>query len=157
MSRQLDTTTFGFLIADVARLMRSEMDRAITLAGIGLTPAEVRTLVHAARAGRVRQQALAEHIGVEPMTLSTHLDQLEAKGLVRREADPADRRAKLVTLTEEADAILDAISSMSASVRETAFLGLDKAQRDALRETLLAVRGNLCADRAAPSRRAANS
>ena len=39
-------------------------------------------------------------MGVEAMTLSTYLDRLEALDLVRRSPDPADRRAKLVEVTD---------------------------------------------------------
>lgn len=147
MTRHVDINSFGFLVADVARLMRNEMDRAIAQAGIGLTPGEVRALVHAARAGQSRQLALAERMGVEPMTLSTYLDQLEAKGLIRREADPSDRRAKLVTLTDEADPVLDGIIAMSGRLREVALSGIDGPARDALRGALMQARSNLCESR----------
>lgn len=141
---RVDPDSLGFLLADVARLMRAEMDRAITRAGIGLTPAEVRTLVHAARAGHVRQLVLAERMGVEAMTLSTCLDQLESKGMVRREPDPSDRRAKLVTVTESAIPILDMIPAMSAELRAMATEGLGRPDQERLRESLLVLRRNLC-------------
>ena len=66
-------------MTDLSRLIRAEMDRRISDAGLGLTPGEGRTLVYAARAGEVRQIELAERMGVEPMTLSSYLDRLEAR------------------------------------------------------------------------------
>jgi DNA-binding MarR family transcriptional regulator len=112
-----ETETFGFLVTDVARLMRQEFDRHIGEAGLGLTPGEARTLSHAARAGTVRQSVLAEHMGVEAMTLSGYLDRLEARGLVRRIVDPADRRAKLVQLTDDALVVLARIREIAPRAR----------------------------------------
>ena len=36
--------------------------------------------------------ALAEHLGVNPSTITGHVDRLVRQGLVRREEDPSDRR-----------------------------------------------------------------
>ena len=47
----------------------------------------------------VRQIALAEHVGIEGASLVRLLDQLCDAGLVRRDSDPEDRRAKIVSLT----------------------------------------------------------
>lgn len=143
MSNQVDPDSFGFLITDLSRLLRAEMDRRIVESGIGLTPGEARALVHAARAGCVRQNALAERMGVEAMTLSGYLDRLEARGLITRGADPADRRAKLVRLTQEADAVLAATAAIAAGVRKKAAGSLGEEEWTRLREMLKTVRENL--------------
>lgn len=49
----------------------------------------------------VRQVALAEMTGIEGPSLVRLLDQLCAASLVRREEDPDDRRAKIISLTDE--------------------------------------------------------
>ena len=59
-------------------MLRAEMDRRVAEAGIGVTAGEARALAHAARAGPVRQKVLAERMGVEPMTLRTYVERLEA-------------------------------------------------------------------------------
>ncbi|MFK4824413.1 MarR family winged helix-turn-helix transcriptional regulator [Paenochrobactrum sp. BZR 588] len=110
--------SFGFLINDIARLYRAEIDRRIADAGLELTAAEARTLVHTARHAPVRQTVLAEHMGVEAMTVSGYLDRLEKAGLVMRSADPCDRRAKLVELTDAADHVLNVVDEISRAARE---------------------------------------
>ncbi len=52
-----------------------------------------------AEGGDVTQTALAETLGVRPQTLSRSLSKLEASGLVKRTADPNDKRALRVSLT----------------------------------------------------------
>ncbi len=39
---QVEPDTIGFLVADVSRLIRSELDRRVTDAGLGLTPGQGR-------------------------------------------------------------------------------------------------------------------
>ena len=145
MPPRIETETIGFLIADVARLMRAEFDRRTAETGFALTPGEARTLIGVARAGPIRQTALAERMGVEAMTLSAFLDRLEGHGLITRTIDPSDRRAKLVEVTDAAAPMLEGIGRIGAGI--TAELGahLDKADLDVLRDTLSRVRSTLVA------------
>ena len=139
----IDPNSFGFLVTDLSRLIRAEMDRRISDAGLGLTPGEGRTLAHAARAGMVRQNVLAEQIGIEAMTLSTYIDRLEAKGLVERMPDPNDRRAKLVRLTEAASEALGSVNAAAASIRSDASAAMEPADWAALLRLLRQARDNL--------------
>ncbi|WP_269939700.1 MarR family winged helix-turn-helix transcriptional regulator [Arthrobacter sp. HY1533] len=50
--------------------------------------------------GDVRLKDLAERLRIAPRSATEVVDQLEAKGLVRREADPSDRRATLIVATD---------------------------------------------------------
>lgn len=145
MAHQVNPESFGFLVTDVYRLMRVTMDRAIAEAGIGVTPGEARTLVHASRAGTVRQNVLAERMGVEAMTLSGYIDRLEARGLVRRVNDPSDRRAKLVELTNAADDVLKSIGEVGTQMREKAAGVLSEGEWDHMVGQLKVVRDNLAA------------
>lgn len=147
MPSRYNPDTVGFLIVDVSRLLRAEFDRRTDAAGLGLTPAEARTLSHVARTGPVRQAALAEHMGIEAMTLSACLDRLEAQGYVRREVDPTDRRAKLVDTTDAAGPALDNIFAVSAAFRTDMTEGLDAGEVEAFRRSLMAIRANLLAMR----------
>jgi DNA-binding MarR family transcriptional regulator len=149
MPRALDPESFGFLITDLSRFIRAEMDRRIAQAGLGLTPGEGRTLAHAGRAGLVRQNVLAERMGIEAMTLSGYVDRLEAKGLVERVPDPDDRRAKLVRLTEEAAEALGIVGAAAASVRAEVSATMDPADWATLLRLLRQARDNFADMRAA--------
>jgi DNA-binding MarR family transcriptional regulator len=149
MPQNVDPDSFGFLVADLARLMRMEFDRVVADSGLGITPGEARTLVHAARAGLVRQNVLAERLGVEAMTVTGSLDRLEAKGLIRRIADPADRRAKLVKVTDAADDVLIKIKTLVHGARDAASAGLSRRDWEHFMTVLRAVRDNMAELRAA--------
>lgn len=139
--------TLGFLIADVARLLRAEFDRRTSDAGMGLTPGEARALVNAARAGPTRQTALAERMGVEAMTLCSYVDRLEARGLVRRVPDPTDRRAKLVELADAAEPVLDEIDRIGARLRDDMSGNLTPVRIEEVRTALVQFRAQLTAMR----------
>lgn len=134
----------GFLLVDAARLYRTGIDNAFEAAGLGLTAGEARTLAHVNINPGLRQTALAVRMNVEPMTLVGFLDRLEAQGLVVRETDPTDRRAKIIRLTEAAAPLLERVQAAAATVRETALAELPQAERDAFRAVLETIRKNLC-------------
>lgn len=135
----------GFLLVDAARLYRSRIDNAFEQAGLGLTAGEARTLAHVNINPGLRQTALAVRMNVEPMTLVGFLDRLEAQGLVVRETDPTDRRAKIIRLTEAAAPLLERVNAAAGTVRETALADIPTAERDAFRAMLEVIRKNLCA------------
>ncbi len=84
----------------VARLYRQGVDEA--LSGLGLSDAlALPVVVLGRRPEGIRQNQLADELGVEGPSLVRLLDRLVGDGLVERREDPADRRAKLVTLTDE--------------------------------------------------------
>lgn len=141
MSSRYDTETLGFLITDVARLLRGEFDRRTS--GLGLTPGEARALSAVARAGVIRQSALAERMGIEAMTLSAYLDRLEERGLVERMVDTSDRRAKLVHLSAAAHAVMEEISRVGDGIRSDMAADLEPGEIEALRGTLRRIRSRL--------------
>lgn len=149
----VDPDSFGFIVNDLSRLLLAEMDRRTGEAGIMLTSGERRALAHAARAGAVRQNVLAERMGLEAMTLSTYLDRLEAAGLVERRPDPTDRRAKIVHLTRTADGILKAMMPISAALHADASREIPEKDWQRLLEQLKQVRDTLTAIRANASRK----
>jgi DNA-binding MarR family transcriptional regulator len=153
MPSLVDSDAFGFLIGDLSRMLRSEMERRIAGAGLAITPGEGRTLAHIARHGVVRQNVLAERIGVEAMTLSGFLDRLEVRGLVERSADPADRRAKLVNLTDAAEEMLGEIHKLSQAMREELSRILPDGEWARLTEGLKTIRDRLVDNKCDPARK----
>lgn len=142
----MEETPLGFLIVDTARLYRARIDRAFEDAGLGLTAGEARTLAYVRFHPGLRQSALAEKMSVEPMTLVGFLDRLEAAGLVLREVDPRDRRAKIVRLADAATPYLERISIAAGSARAHATEDFSDAERTQLRDLLVRVRANLARD-----------
>jgi DNA-binding MarR family transcriptional regulator len=70
-----------------------------TEATAGMTPTQISVLLSIVSHGPIRAGSLAEHEGLNPTMLSRVLAILCERGLVRRVADPSDRRATLVEAT----------------------------------------------------------
>jgi MarR family transcriptional regulator for hemolysin len=73
-------------------------------------------VIHRAPEG-ARPGAVAEALEIEPSSLVRLIDQLIAAGLVLREDDPADRRAKRLRLTPAGQDIAQALEEALALLR----------------------------------------
>ncbi len=135
--------SIGFLIGDVSRLMRREFETVLSETGTGRTIGEARTLAFVRRFPGLRQTALAERLGVEPMTLVGYLDPLESAGLIERRPDCSDRRAKLVFLTEAAEPVMTWIDEAIVAVRNRALAGFSPDEVERAHGLLEAIQGNL--------------
>lgn len=135
--------TLGFVIHDVARLLRTRFEQRARAAELGLTRAQWQVLAHLARCEGVNQATLAQILELQPITLVGLLDRLEAAGLVRRSPDPRDRRVRVLHLTPAARPLLERMQALGASVRAEAMAGLSEVERDQLIATLLKLKSNL--------------
>lgn len=131
----------GTMIADVSHLMRRAFDERAR--GIGLSRPQWRVLTMLRRHEGINQGGLAELVEVEPITLCRMVDRLQEANLVERRADPADRRAWRLHLTDKARAILEEMRPMAFGLFEDAMSGLESAERADLFRMLERIRNNL--------------
>ena len=132
---------FGFVIHDVARLLRWDFDRKSQ--ELGLTRAQWSVLAHLYRGDGIQQKSLARLMDIKPITLVNHLDRLEVNNWIERRDDPDDRRAKRVFLTPKAEPMIKALSKLGQKVRVNALHGIDAREERAFMTTLLRIRENL--------------
>ncbi|RJT25891.1 MarR family transcriptional regulator [Chakrabartia godavariana] len=111
--------------------------------GIGLSRPQWRVLTMLRRHEGINQGGLAELVEVEPITLCRMVDRLQEANLVERRADPADRRAWRLHLTDKARAILEEMRPMAFGLFEDAMSGLESAERADLFRMLERIRNNL--------------
>ena len=85
---------------------------------------------HDQRPGQLPQlfTALAQKLGFAERSVTQAVESLASDGLVERTPDPADGRAKLVTLTDEGTAALAAGTKAGAQVLQRIFGTLDRKQ-----------------------------
>lgn len=100
---------------DLAVVLGDLMDRR--LEELGLTPARAEVLWLLNHGGPLTQRELSQTLKCTPRNVTGLVDALEAAGFVTRTPHPADRRATLVTLTQEGHAVA---SAWSAEHREGA-------------------------------------
>jgi MarR family transcriptional regulator, transcriptional regulator for hemolysin len=89
------------------------------------------------------QQRLARAVGIEGPTLTRHLDQLEAAGLVRRVPQPDDRRAVRVEPTEAGLALHARMLEVVIAFNRRLTAGLAQEDLDRLRVLLETLEANV--------------
>ncbi|MGG7565543.1 MarR family winged helix-turn-helix transcriptional regulator [Rhodovulum sp. DZ06] len=142
--RAFTPDSLGLVIQDVARMLRARF-----LAGVAadeqvdLTVGEARALVHVSVGEGLRQTAIAERMGVEPMTFCGFVDKLEARGLVERRPHPDDRRAKQVTPTDDGRDALARFAPISRGMIDEATEDLTDEEMRVLRAALTKMRDRL--------------
>ena len=129
------------LLHDLARMMRVRFDQRARLKG--MTRAQWAIMIRLERQPGLSQNEMAAILEVEPITVGRMIDRLEARGLVERRADPADRRVRRLHLLPAAKPLLDEITIerdvLSAEILE----GVGPETRSQLVEAFLRMKSNL--------------
>ena len=133
--------SFGFLVSDIARLLRERFNA--TAQSLGLTLAQARVLARLAANEGTTQTALAMLLEVQPISLLRQIDHLEAAGLVERRPHPGDRRMQQLYLTDRSQPLLDRIIAHGEDMQLEWMSGLDATRRAALIGDLALIRRNL--------------
>ena len=134
--------SLGLLFRQVRDLLWAAMARELSTTGHDLTFSQFVTIKVLAN-GTPSVTDLARAAELNPGAMTRLLDKLEAKGLVRREADPGDRRALHIHLTDAGTAIWHDMERCSRRVQEHAQRGMSPEQRTLMFELLERVRDNL--------------
>jgi DNA-binding MarR family transcriptional regulator len=103
-----------------------------TVAGSGLTPSQTSVLFTIVRSGPLRLSDVAELEALNPTMLSRFIGQLTDAGLIRRTADPGDRRAALVEATAQGRRLRERIHRERTRALEKYVEQLDESQREIL-------------------------
>ncbi|MDX6368243.1 MAG: hypothetical protein QOK30_3319 [Nocardioidaceae bacterium] len=90
--------------------------------------------------GPLSQRQLSDELMTDAPYTSVIVDDLEQRGLVRREANPADRRSKLVRITPAGRALARKAESIQ-SAPPAALVALTGAELAALEQTLQTLLG----------------
>ena len=133
--------TLGFLLHDVARLLRKRFEQYAR--GLGLTRSQWQVLAFLAPNEGIHQAGLADILDVEAITLTRILDKLEACSMIERRAHPTDRRIWLLYLTEKAHPMLAQMRVLGERTRAEALQGIPDAACELLMQSLAAMRENL--------------
>lgn len=100
----------------------------------GLTPSQLGVLDALFYLGPMCQKDLAGKILKSSGNLSLVIDNLERRGLVRRERRDSDRRFVTIYLTEAGDALIERVMPAHAAEISSVFSALTPDEQDALGE-----------------------
>jgi DNA-binding MarR family transcriptional regulator len=106
-------------------------------------PRGYQVIAAAARSEVGSQLALAHHLGIDRTVMTYMLDDLEAAGLIERQPDPTDRRARRVIVTPRGTKLLAKLDSRLQAAEADLLAPLDAAERMNFRSQLSAVAARL--------------
>jgi len=93
---------------------------------MGITPVQYAALKAVCQAPGIDQRTLSAAIGLDTSTTGGVVDRLEAKGMLLRNPSPSDRRVRLLTPTEEGQALLDQVEPAMLRAQERMLAPLGK-------------------------------
>jgi DNA-binding MarR family transcriptional regulator len=130
-------------VAIVTRLTRVRehiaREQELVFERLGLTAPSFEALVTLARIGGesgVSQRELADALGLTSGTVSVRVDQLVDRGRVARARNPDSKRASLVTLTEQGQAVFQQAAPVHLRNEARLLAGLSGDERELLAELL---------------------
>ncbi|MER7798311.1 MarR family winged helix-turn-helix transcriptional regulator [Microbacterium sp. NPDC096154] len=125
----------AFLLARAnARSLAAAHD---ALGAHGLRVRSYSVLALAAAEARLSQRDIAEYLWLDPSQVVSLVDDLQQRGLVTREPDENDRRAKVVVATDEGRRLHRAAARAVREREQETLEPLDETDRDRLRELLM--------------------
>lgn len=133
----LPPPTIGALLRLASSRFRRRLFDAVRAAGFDdLQPAQFVLFRYPTVAG-LRPTQLAEDAGLSKQTVNDLLRQLEVKGYLTLEPDPADRRARRIVLTPRGTAAMECSRAAAQAVAQAWAQAVGPERFAAVRQTLL--------------------
>lgn len=118
---------FTSVLTRVARAYKTSADRVASQHGLSQATAWPAVMIDQMGDG-VRPGEVAEALGLDPSSVVRVIDQLIAAELLIREEDANDRRARLLTLTENGRQRVREIGQAMRPFRRTLFQDIDRKE-----------------------------
>ena len=134
MRRTMARESFGFLLAVAAHRFRASFE--VALEPLGLQVKHVAVLGTLACFGPVPQQQLGTSVCIDRTSMVALIDEMQERGLLRREPDPNDRRAYRIHLTAEGNDLLGRANALTKDVEDSCFGPLSADDRARLKRML---------------------
>lgn len=133
--------SLGFIISRTHAKMKNNLTK--TLKPYNVTPEQWAVLNRLWEQDGISQKELSEKSLKDQPTTTRILDKLEQRGLIRRQANPEDRRAFLIYLTNEGRDIRYPLINLARQALAQSLKGLSKEEQAELKNLLNRITDNL--------------
>jgi DNA-binding MarR family transcriptional regulator len=128
--------SIGVLVGLVRSELVRKMEAELQASGADLRFTQFLILKRLAYMGPMSASELARAVELDGGAMTRQLDQLEGKGLLRRQPHEQDRRALRIELTAAGDAMWRQITPCNERVLDAAQKALNPTEREQLRDYL---------------------
>ncbi|MGE0874146.1 MAG: MarR family winged helix-turn-helix transcriptional regulator [Burkholderiales bacterium] len=125
----------GYLVRRVHQISHALW--AEELGHASVTPVQYGVLTALSVRGERDQITLAEDVGIDRTNVAEVLSRLEARKLVRRKPNPADRRARLASLTPKGRELVAGLFPSMQRAQDRLLAALSQKERDQFMATLV--------------------
>ena len=136
-----DDGYIGYVLSDVARLIRTVFDRRVR--SLGLTRAQWLVLTRLYRRPGASQTELADMLEIDRASAGRMIDRMQKNGWVERRADSGDRRVNRLHLTAEARRAHKNMWAIAEATVDDALAPLSSSERDEFTRLAARVKGQL--------------
>ena len=136
-----DDEYIGYVLSDVARLIRTVFDRRVR--DIGLTRAPWLVLTRLYRRPGASQTELADMLEIDRASAGRMIDRMQKNGWVERRADSDDRRINRLYLTADARRAHKDMWAVAEATVDDALAPLSAAEREQFTRLAARVKGQL--------------
>ncbi|MBQ9943068.1 MAG: MarR family transcriptional regulator [Clostridia bacterium] len=137
-------TKGGYLISRIKQVGTRIFDRMLAQSGIdSFNGAQGRILYVLWQQDGITISSLSGKTSLANTTLTAMLDRMEMLGLIVRKPDPADRRSRLIALTEKARSLQGDYANISQQMNERYYAGFTEEEIVVFEGYLLRVLSNL--------------
>ncbi len=104
------------------------------LAHLGLTPNQFTVLrwLEEDEGGGIRQTTICDRMASDPNTIAALVERMVADGMVKRKIDPADRRARLISITAKGKRLYARARPLAVNLQEEVLESIPAADREKL-------------------------
>ena len=122
-------TKGGYLISRIKQAGNRIFDRLLAASGIdAFNGAQGRILYVLWQHEDISISSLSAKTSLANTTLTSMLDRMESSGLIVRKPDPADRRSRLIALTDKAKALQHDYELVSQQMNERYYIGFTESE-----------------------------
>ncbi len=125
----------GFLLSRMGIVAQKQFSARLETLGVTTRMWGALNVLDAA--GAITQHALCKGTGMDPSTMVSTIDELEARGLVERRPHPSDRRAHALHITDAGRETLARGRRIARQAQEELLAPLNEEEREQLRSLLL--------------------
>ena len=137
-------TKGGYLISRIKQAGTRIFDRMLAASGIDeFNGAQGRILYVLWQHEDISISSLSAKTSLANTTLTSMLDRMENSGLIVRKPDPADRRSRLIALTDKAKALQHDYERVSQQMNERYYIGFTESEIRQFESYLQRVLANL--------------
>lgn len=136
-----DDEYIGYVLSDVARLIRTVFDRRVR--DIGLTRAQWLVLTRLYRRPGASQTELADMLEIDRASAGRMIDRMQKNGWVERRADSEDRRINRLYLTADARRAHKDMWTIAETTVDDALAPLSSTEREQFTRLAARVKGQL--------------